>query len=223
MTEANFLQASLSINSISCERDERILFKNLSFRCDSGSLLQILGFNGAGKTTLLHTLCGLRPAAEGEIQWLGTSILQNLAEYRRSLFFLGHQAPVKGHLTVRENVEWLKALHGSNPSGSVDDALEQVDLGAYSDTACYSLSAGQRRRVALAQLYLNQCPLWVLDEPFTAIDKAGVSRLSERISEHSERGGIVVLTSHQPIELSDVNLLDISRFQPSPEEQLYCG
>lgn len=217
------MQFSFSLNDISCERDERILFSRLSYHCESGALLQVLGFNGAGKTTLLHTICGLRAPATGEILWQGHNIARHPADFKQSLFFLGHQVPVKGHLTVRENVHWLHSLHPAHACGSIDEALRQVDLSPYADIPCHSLSAGQRRRVALAQVYLTECPLWVLDEPFTAIDAAGTARLCERLSQHTARGGLVILTSHQSIDLKGIEVLDLADFQPPPEEQFCYG
>ncbi|MDO6745861.1 cytochrome c biogenesis heme-transporting ATPase CcmA [Gilvimarinus sp. 1_MG-2023] len=215
--------ASLSFNNISCERDERILFNNLSYECKSGTLLQVVGFNGAGKTTLLHTLCGLRQPATGQILWQAQDISLNPQLFKQSLFFLGHQTPVKGHLTVTENIQWLRSLHPVPSYTSIQQALIEVDLLAYADTHCHQLSAGQRRRVALSQLYLTQASLWVLDEPFTSIDKAGVAKLALRLQQHTERGGIVVLTSHQPVELEHLQSLDLSRYQPSLEEHIAHG
>ncbi|UTF60698.1 cytochrome c biogenesis heme-transporting ATPase CcmA [Gilvimarinus sp. DA14] len=207
-------QIELRLHDLTCVRDDRVLFTQLQYNCCAGSVLQVLGFNGAGKTTLLHTLAGLMTPSSGTITWGGEAISGN-RDYYRSMFYLGHQAPVKAALTVAENVQWLAQLRGQCPtSAALASALAQVDLEAYHDTSCGSLSAGQKRRVALAQLYLSDSPLWILDEPFTAIDKEGVGRLQQLLREHAERGGITILTSHQALALDDLNTLDLSEFQP---------
>ncbi|WP_020209616.1 cytochrome c biogenesis heme-transporting ATPase CcmA [Gilvimarinus chinensis] len=204
----------LSISNLTCTREDRVLFTQLEYTCCAGAVLQVLGFNGAGKTTLLHTLAGLMPPASGVIRWRGESIAGNRS-YTRSLFYLGHQAPVKPALTVAENIQWLARLRGQSPSAEeLCSALEQVDLEAYQNTSCGHLSAGQKRRVALAQLYLSAAPLWILDEPFTAIDKEGVGRLQQLLATHASHGGISVLTSHQPLRLENLHTLDLAAFQP---------
>ncbi len=207
-------QTELTIKDLTCVRDDRVLFTQLEYNCCAGSVLQVLGFNGAGKTTLLHTLAGLLPPASGHILWCGKPITNNRL-YARSLFYLGHQAPVKPALTVYENIQWLARLRKLNPADAqLMAALEQVDLEAYRHTLCGSLSAGQKRRVALAQLYLSNAPLWILDETFTAPDKEGVGRLQRFLAEHAPNGGISILTSHQPLQLEGLTTLDLAAFQP---------
>lgn len=206
------MQTLLSLNNISCERDERILFSGVNHHCAPGSLLQILGFNGAGKSTLLHTLAGLRPPCRGEILYQGVNIRKS-PSYRQSLLFLGHQAPVKPELTVLENIHWLSSLLPNSELKLLDYALNAVDLDAYADTYCSALSAGQRRRVALAQVYMSRADVWILDEPFTAIDVTGVAGLSGHFQRQAERGGLVVFTSHQTVSLTGIETLDLSEFQ----------
>lgn len=203
----------LTLDNVTCERDDRVLFCNLQYNCQAGTLLQVVGFNGAGKTTLLHALTGLIAPAEGQILWQQTPIANSARAFRQALLYLGHQAPVKAHLTVAENALWLARLQGASVE-RLDWALEQVDMLAYRDISCHSLSAGQRRRVALAQLYMSQAPLWVLDEPFTAIDKEGVAKLEALLERHCAQGGIAVLTSHQALQVAGMQTLNLADFQP---------
>ncbi len=204
----------LAMNGVSCVRDGRVLFAQLEYNCPAGTVLQVLGFNGAGKTTLLNTLAGLAPCSEGDILWRGRMIRGN-RDFAGSVFYLGHQVPVKPSLTVWENLLWLARLRGQAPTREHGlQALARVDLDVYHATLCRNLSAGQKRRVALAQLYLSNEPLWILDEPFTAIDKDGVARLQNLLEQHAERGGIAVITSHQALALPGLKTLNLSDYQP---------
>jgi len=182
----------LQASQITCEREFRLLFKNLSFELMPGEVLRVLGPNGSGKTTLLRIICGLFSDFEGEVSW----------DENESMLFLGHAPGVKSNLTVLENLSWLVAL-GDERSVSESlllSALAEVGLKGYEDVFCGSLSAGQRKRVNLARLYVMQNRLWVLDEPFSAIDVAGVASLQQRMVEHVESGGMLVITSHQEFE-----------------------
>ena len=204
----------LAINGVSCVRDGRTLFTQLEYNCPRGTVLQVLGFNGAGKTTLLNALAGLLPCTEGEILWRGHPIRRSRA-FTAEVFYLGHQVPVKPSLTVWENLHWLARLRGQAVAAEQGlQALAQVDLDAYHGALCRNLSAGQKRRVALAQLYLSGERLWILDEPFTAIDKEGVARLQDLLQQHAERGGIAVITSHQALALPGLKTLNLSDYQP---------
>lgn len=181
----------LSARSLCLERGGRELFRQLSFDVLAGHLLQIEGANGAGKTSLIRILAGLsRYGFEGEVR-------RNAA-----LLYLGHLPAVKALLTPRENLAWHVAGEGDYRPAAIDDALARVGLCGYEDVPSHALSAGQHRRVNLARLYLSDCPLWLLDEPFTAIDRAGVEQLESLLVEHVERGGAVVMTSHQALQVS---------------------
>jgi heme exporter protein A len=199
MPPGNHSQALLSVADLSLERGGRQLFSELSFEVTAGQLIQLGGANGAGKTSLLRILCGLsRYGYEGQIQ------------RRAGQFFLGHQAGVKGLLSPRENIAWHVDGQGSHSDDQISEALSQVGLFGYEDLPSNNLSAGQQRRVNLARLYLTGCPLWLLDEPFTAIDRDGVAGLEALMVGHVERGGAVILTSHQTLSVSyPVQFLDL--------------
>jgi heme exporter protein A len=154
----------------------------------AGQLWQVEGANGAGKTSLLRVLAGLaRYGFEGSVTRAGVPL------------YLGHQAGIKGLLSPAENLRLHTCGMLDDSAEAIADALARVGLRGYENTACHQLSAGQHRRVNLARLYLDAAPLWLLDEPFTAIDKAGVAALEQRIGEHVDDGGAVVIVSHQPV------------------------
>lgn len=187
----------LEIINLTCVRDERTLFSALNFRADAGDIVQIDGPNGAGKTSLLRLLAGLSQPESGAIHWHGTAIARQRERWHRDLLYLGHYAGIKAVLTPREN---LAFLHATSTEAQRDAALESVDLLGYETVPVAQLSAGQQRRVALARLWLSQAPLWILDEPLTAIDKQGVSTLIELFEQHAQQGGMVLLTTHQDLQ-----------------------
>jgi len=188
-----------SVHHLSCLRDDRMLFKNLNFNLEAGQVLQIEGRNGCGKTSLLRILCGLLLPETGEVRWQGEGIEHNRAEFQAQLNYIGHANGVKEELTPIENLNVARAL-GAQPSATpLVDVLEHVGLRGFEDVLCASLSAGQRRRVALARLLATQTPLWILDEPFTALDKRGITHVEAMLSAHAQAGGIAVLTSHHTV------------------------
>lgn len=187
--------------ALSCERDWRMLFEQLAFRLDAGDMLQISGPNGSGKTSLLRLIAGLRQPTAGDILLQGKALSEQRSELARNLLWIGHAAGIKGLLTAEENLAWLCALHRPASREAIWQALEAVGLRGFEDVPCHTLSAGQQRRVALARLYLEDTPpLWVLDEPFTALDKSGVAQLEAHLAGHCERGGVVVLTTHHSLQ-----------------------
>lgn len=189
----------LTASDLSLTRGGRELFCDLSFEVAAGQLVQLGGANGAGKTSLLRVLAGLsRYGFEGSVQ------------RHVSQLYLGHQAGVKGLLTARENLAWHVGGQGHYSDAQIEQALQQVGLYGYEDEPSHNLSAGQHRRVNLARLYLSDCPLWLLDEPFTAIDSDGVANLESRMVSHVQHGGAVILTSHQRLSLEcPVQMLDL--------------
>lgn len=197
------LSVLLETKALSCERDDRLLINKLSFSVSAGEIYQIEGPNGSGKTTLLRVLCGLSSRFEGDIYWRGKPVNKNRHLYLSELLYLGHQPGIKSVLTPRENLHWHAAVKGGLNATAIDDALAKVGLYGFEDSPCYSLSAGQQRRVALARLFLSHTPLWILDEPFTAIDKKGVAELEGWIKQHAEQGGSVILTTHHDLSLGD--------------------
>ncbi|AMO57046.1 cytochrome c biogenesis heme-transporting ATPase CcmA [Endozoicomonas montiporae] len=194
----------LELVDLGCIRDDRTLFQNLSARLSPGELLQIEGANGSGKTTLLRVLAGLSGDYQGRIVWKGQTLSSIYADFRLSTFYFGHKPAIKAGLTPIENILWRASLRNECPSEQqVIEALQQVSLHGYEDTPCGQLSAGQHRRVALADLFACQSSLWILDEPFTAIDVDGVVWLESLLARHVAEGGMVIITSHQ--RLSDLS------------------
>jgi len=185
--------------ALACERDLRLLFENLELRLVSGDMVQISGPNGSGKTSLLRLLAGLMQPTEGQVLLNGQPLTEQRSELARNLLWIGHAAGIKDLLTPEENLSWLCALHHPAERDAIWQALAAVGLRGFEDVPCHSLSAGQQRRVALARLYLDSPPLWILDEPFTALDKQGVAQLEEHLAGHCERGGLVVLTTHHSL------------------------
>lgn len=198
MTDAS---AGLQIDSISCSRGYRDLFEGLSFSLSAGQVLRVEGRNGSGKTSLLRIMAGLAQPLQGDVRWQGQKISHPESDYFQHLLFLGHRPGIKFELTPQENLAMAVALNGSNGLMSLTDALSQVGLYGFEDTPCARLSAGQKRRVALAQLYLSNARVWILDEPYTSLDVAAVAVLEQRFVEHIEQGGSLVITSHQPVGL----------------------
>ncbi|QIM62625.1 heme ABC transporter ATP-binding protein CcmA [Pasteurellaceae bacterium Orientalotternb1] len=204
----------LVLENIACERGETRLFEGCNLTIESGQWWQIEGHNGIGKTSLLRILAGLAVAAEGQVLWNGVPIQKQREAYYEDLFYLGHHAGIKPELTAWENLRFFQKIQGL-PLSDEDlwNALGKVSLIGREDLPCSHLSAGQQRRVALAKLWLTQATLWILDEPFTAIDKKGVAELNAHIEQHCEQGGIVIFTSHQTAESDKVQMLSLDPFK----------
>ncbi|MCX7080099.1 MAG: cytochrome c biogenesis heme-transporting ATPase CcmA [Pseudomonas sp.] len=195
--------------ALACERDWRMLFENLEFRLAGGDMLQISGPNGSGKTSLLRLLAGLMHPTSGQVLLDGQPLTAQRSELARNLLWIGHAAGIKDLLTPEENLSWLCALHQPAGHEAIWKALAAVGLRGFEDVPCHTLSAGQRRRVALARLYLDSPKLWILDEPFTALDKQGVAQLEEHLAIHCETGGMVVLTTHHTLSRMPASYRDI--------------
>ena len=188
----------LKLVKLGCERDNRLLFTDLSIELLPGQLLQIEGANGSGKTTLLRVLAGLSSDYLGDICWRGEKLARVYADFRFSTFYFGHKPAVKHELTPVENMHWRAGLRNEVRSAQqIRKALDQVDLTGFEEVPCGHLSAGQQRRVALADLSVTDARLWILDEPFTAIDVHGVAWLESVLLRHINDDGMVVITSHQ--------------------------
>jgi heme exporter protein A len=193
----------LEVTQITCVRGSRRLFDNLSFQLGPRQALRILGENGSGKTSLLRIVAGLAPAESGDIAWSGKTVGALGEEYRRQLAFLGHANGLKDDLTPLENLKLALALAGiGTKANSLRDALERQGLDAAADLPVKVLSQGQKRRAALARLeFCAEKILWVLDEPFAALDAAAVARLAATLAKQLQRGGMVLFTTHQEVEL----------------------
>lgn len=192
----------LEADNLECVRGDRRLFKGVGFRLEAGELLFLQGKNGAGKTSLLRMLIGLLPPESGQIQWKGQPIRSLADEFRADLCYLGHLNAIKEELTPLENLMAAARLAEEElPEDDALDALEQVGLAGREDLACKYLSQGQKRRVALARLVKEKRPLWVLDEPFVALDLAAVAWLAGLIGAHLQRGGLAVMTTHQLVDI----------------------
>ncbi|MDG1753290.1 MAG: cytochrome c biogenesis heme-transporting ATPase CcmA [Thalassotalea sp.] len=190
----------LSANQLTCIREERILFENLNFSINCGDIIQVEGPNGAGKTSLLRILAGLSQPYEGHVLFNNTFIHEERELFNQNLLYIGHLAGIKGEMTAQENLEFNLSLSGLG-STEAEKTLSEVSLLGFEDALASHLSAGQHRRIALAKLWQSKAPIWILDEPFTAIDKNGVKKLEELMVNHAKNGGCVILTTHQDLTI----------------------
>lgn len=201
--------ALLEASELSCERDDRRLFSDLSFAVHAGDVVQIAGANGAGKTTLLRILAGLYHGYQGNLFFNGERIDAQTATINETLLFIGHKSAVKPSLTVLENLRFLVALQQRVDERSLYTALETVGLAGYEDVQCQNLSAGQQRRVALARLWVSNARLWVLDEIFTAIDLSGVAQLEAYLARKADQGVAIILTTHHRLSLPSLKKITL--------------
>ncbi|GAA6203705.1 MULTISPECIES: cytochrome c biogenesis heme-transporting ATPase CcmA [Thalassotalea] len=194
----------LNAHQLTCIREERILFEHLNLTINAGDIIQVEGPNGAGKTSLLRILAGLSQPYEGQVFFNDMAIGDEREIYNQNLLYIGHLAGIKGEMTAQENLEFSLSLSGLDLL-TAEKTLDQVDLLGFEDALAAHLSAGQHRRIALAKLWQSKAPVWILDEPFTAIDKNGVKKLEELMVNHAQNGGCVILTTHQDLSI-DQNL-----------------
>ena len=186
----------LAAHRLTCWRGGRLLFEDLHLSLAPGEMLEIHGPNGSGKTTLLRVLCNLTDPESGEVHWRGRALPEQREAFFAALRYVGHQDGVKFMLTVRENLEVAARLAGA---GEVEPALRRFGLEPVADEPVRALSAGQRRRAALARLLLHEAPLWILDEPFTALDEEGAELMQALLAQQVEKGGAVLLSTHRPL------------------------
>jgi len=190
-------------SDLSCVRDDRVLFEELCFELNSGQVLLLEGENGSGKTSLLRILCGFREPDAGQVLWCGNAI--NDSQYYDDMAYVGHLDGVKKELTVLENLKVSLAL-GQSGEYSIAQALAKVQLADFDDALVQTLSAGQKRRLSLVRLLITHNTLWILDEPFTSLDKQGISLIESLMTEHCNKGGMIILTSHHDIALPSVDV-----------------
>lgn len=205
-------QPQLQVEGLTCRRGRRLLFENMSFTVNLGDMFEVSGYNGSGKTTLLRLLCGLLLPEKGTLLWRGQPIHKIRPLYHSEIAYVGHTDAIKGDLTARENLMVAKALNG----GGVDseEALERVGLSKLRELPGRFLSAGQRRRLALARLLVNRAQLWLLDEPFTALDKGAIKTIATLLEEHASKGGMAIFTSHHTVNIAHAQTLEISASAP---------
>jgi heme exporter protein A len=199
---------TLQAIELSCIRDDRVLFEGLNFQLQAGQILLLEGKNGSGKTSLLRILCGFREPDAGQVHWNNEAI--NDSSYYADMAYVGHLDGIKKELTVLENLKVCLAL-GISGQYSIPEALKKVHLQGYEEIVVQALSAGQKRRLSLARLLITHNNLWILDEPFTSLDKQGISLIESLMLEHCANGGMIVLTSHHDITLHDnINIIRIN-------------
>ena len=192
----------LEVRGLECIRGDHRLFTDLSFSLQGGELLRLRGSNGSGKTSLQRILCGLLEPAAGEVLWKGEGIRTQRDEFNADLLYLGHHNGIKAELTGFENLRLSNTLRGETSTDSqIYDALDQIGLAGREDLPTQVLSQGQKRRVALARLLLSDAALWVLDEPFAALDVNAVAQLGKLIEGHLQKGRMVVYTTHQEVDM----------------------
>jgi len=202
---------SLEAIDLHCARGERSLFSALSFTLRGGELLRIGGPNGSGKTSLLRIACALLEPTRGEVRWAGENIRRLQEEFWRQIVYIGHAGAIKDDLTSAENLRVACTLAGIRVQPArIGEALRELGLGGCENLPARVLSQGQRRRVALARLALSEAmPLWILDEPFAALDAAAVERVQNLIAEHLARGAAVVLTTHLETRIATTLRIDL--------------
>jgi heme exporter protein A len=202
----------LQAEDLSCLRGGRLIFAGLSFCLDAGEALVLSGPNGSGKSSLLRLVAGLVPAYGGTLDWTGGA---------GSISYLGHQEAVKPAMTVRETLRFWAAVAGARPDDSaIEVALAAVGLDELGNLSCRYLSAGQRRRLALARFEFCCGGLWLLDEPTLGLDAAAVARLETRLARHQAEGGLLMLATHVPLTLSATRRLALEHFATSEEASL---
>lgn len=201
MAEEGSKTPLLVAEGIRCERGDKLLFDDFDLTIDRGSILQLAGPNGSGKTTLLRSLCGLFDASVDSLVWRGIEV-SNPLQYADELLYLGHRAAIRPYLTLMENLTWYACLSRCSDMQQIESVISEVKLTGFEEELAGDLSAGQKRRIALARLRLVDCNLWVLDEPFASLDAEGVSMLRGWIQEFVGSGGSVIYSTHQAVEFS---------------------
>jgi heme exporter protein A len=189
----------LEVENLNLWRGERHVLRGVGFSLAGGECLQLTGPNGSGKTTLLRVVCGLLYPEEGRVLWGGQNVRGDLRAFQGSLAYLGHEPPLKADLSARENLRYWIGVRRRLNAAALDAALERVGAGEWSDRLVRTLSAGQRRRAALAGLALLMVPLWLLDEPTTNLDTEGQQLVGTLIAEQLARGGMVLAAVHQQL------------------------
>jgi heme exporter protein A len=202
---------TLCVEKVHVWRGERHVLKGVSLTLRPGELLHVSGPNGTGKTTLLRVVCGLLRPEQGQVSWLGQSITAVRGEYQAALAYASHEPALKGDLTALENLHFAVGLKRRSTAAELRASLERTGVAACADLPARVLSAGQRRRVAMARVLAMSASLWLLDEPFTNLDAAGTHLISELLQSHIERGGLALVVAHHDLTLdSPVHRLELA-------------
>jgi heme exporter protein A len=202
---------SLEVENLHLWRGERHVLRGVHFTLRRGACLEVTGVNGSGKTSLLRTICGLMHPEEGRVLWNGDNVRRDLPAFHAALAYLGHEPPLKADLSARENLRYWIGIRRRLDAAALEAALARVGAGPWCERLVRTLSAGQRRRVALAGLALLMVPLWLLDEPTTNLDAEGQQLVGSLIGEQLARGGMVVAAVHQglPAAVREVSRLEL--------------
>src|ERR1700677_2804127 len=201
----------LGVEDVHVWRGDRHLLKGVSIALHPRQLMHVSGPNGTGKTTLLRVICGLLRPEQGRVTWLGQSISSVRAEYQAALAYASHEPALKGDLTALENLRFAVGLKRRVSPGELRASLEQTGVAACADLPARVLSAGQRRRVAMARVLAMNAPLWLLDEPFTNLDAAGTRLLTSMLQSHAEGGGSALVVAHQELVMArDMRRLELT-------------
>jgi heme exporter protein A len=215
LSERAYCVPELIGTDLACRRGERLVFIGLSFRLAAGAAMTLTGANGSGKSSLLRIVAGLLAPAAGRLSWGATPVSADLACHRSRLHYVGHLDAIKPAMTPREMLSFWGALRGGRMARGAprhEAALAALGIDGIADWPCRWLSAGQRRRVALARLLAEPAPLWLLDEPTTALDQHGQSRLEQAIAGHRAAGGMVIVATHTPLALDSAAVLALDAF-----------
>lgn len=196
----------LKIKNLNCQKGYNLLFENLSITINYGDILRITGANGCGKTSLLKIIAGINSIENGSIIFNNDSVKSN--EYQQEIFYLGHQSFLSGELSVIKNLQFLARLNKTKEQ-NLTQALKNIGLDGYENEICSTLSAGQKRRVILATLFSSKAKIWLLDEPFTALDPTGVRVVEGLIQNHCNNKGICLFTTHQDANLENQKILPL--------------
>ena len=199
--------SKLKINNLSCQRGYNLLFENLSFELNSGEVLKISGPNGSGKTSLMKILAGLNSFETGSIEYDNIKI--NSEKYNLDFLYLGHLAALSPELSCLENLKYTAHLGNNNLNPDFSDALTKVGLEKFENELVGKLSAGQKKRIALSLLFITQSKVWLLDEPFSALDSQAIKIIESRIEEHCNSGGLCILTTHQECNIENIKEISL--------------
>ena len=194
--------SKLTVSNLSCQKGYNLLFENLSFEVSPGEVMKISGSNGSGKTSLLRIIAGLSSPESGFIEY--NQKKTNSRNHNEKFLYLGHQSALSPELTCIENLEYLNGLSSGVDISNIQKALKEIGLNGYENDFSGSLSAGQKRKIVLSMLFITRAKVWLLDEPFTALDSNGIQVIENQIENHCNNGGLCILTTHQKSNIKNL-------------------